>query len=41
MVVAVLVVGAGNPIAAVDDGIENVGALGVLVIIGNVVVFIG
>jgi len=42
VVVAVLVVGAANPIVVVVvDGIENVGALAVLVIIGNAVVVIG
>jgi hypothetical protein len=43
VVVTVLIVGAGNPIVvvAVDDGIENVGTLDVVVIIGNDVVVIG
>jgi hypothetical protein len=42
MVVTVLVVGAGNPVVVVvDDGIENVAALDVVLIIGNVVVVIG
>ncbi len=44
VVVAALVVGAGNPIVVVDvvvNGTENAGALGVLVIIGNDAVVIG
>jgi len=43
VVVAVLVVGATNPgvVVVVVDGIENIGALDVFVIIGNAVVAIG
>jgi hypothetical protein len=42
VVVAVLGVGATNPgVVVVDDGIENVGALDVFVIVGNAVVAIG
>jgi len=42
VVVGVLVVGATNPgVVVVDDGIENVGALDVFVIVGNAVVAIG